>query len=624
MLFNLLRLGVVVLFPMAGIAWVGDIRADPEIDLTRPIEALCLIAPPPASGLRSETAGASTCDVGRLVWAFEGVAWLSLVTALLPLFLFFGLGRLCGRSRRLNTAIFPRLVPAGIALIVINLLAQGALILVGVVLSYVLNFGNPPVVIVLFTAAGIVAAAIGVISGAATLSVTPRLRAVALPLPEKRAGKIWSEVRAAAEAVGTSPPHQIVLGFEPRIWVVEGSILIPPDPGKQVRPALEGRVLHLSLPLLRMLTVEELRAVLAHEFAHLTGRDGTYTTRFVPVFSALSNSEIELSDDDPDRPPPALVAFLTMVARWPTTALLALLPVAFRRNVEAIAIHREADADRSACEAASPKAVAVAIMKQPLYGRLWNEMLKDHVGRIRLKKPIARELSLHFDDLARLLVSEDMVEGLRAYALKARVSHPFDIHPPCLKRLRTIGIRPALVSAKELRVGPEEETAAALLNERLRAEMEFALSELTNEALKDEGRIREIPVQGKRPSADPLYDAAYSVLAIAVAAADDQPVRFGVAAELADAEMTDFDRLAFAEYCRGRRPVQSLENAIGEVVRGAGEEGGEILLELLEKTLTTTPSSNGGPDGDDSLLDRARHIAKIARGRMTKPNYARV
>jgi len=77
---------------------------------------------------------------------------------------------------------------------------------------------------------------------------------------ERQAPELWSQVRELAEAVGTRPPDEIRLWFDANAGVWEDARWLGLRAGR--------RYLYLGVPLLRVLTVAQLRAVLAHELGH--------------------------------------------------------------------------------------------------------------------------------------------------------------------------------------------------------------------------------------------------------------------------------------------------------------------------------------------------------------------
>jgi heat shock protein HtpX len=101
--------------------------------------------------------------------------------------------------------------------------------------------------------------------------------------------RLTEMITSVARATGQDPPHEVYANLDVNAGVT------------QVGGGLRGhtrRVLVLGLPLLRFLTVAELRAVLAHEFGHYAGGDTrigswTYRTRAVIGYTIAS-----LHDED--------------------------------------------------------------------------------------------------------------------------------------------------------------------------------------------------------------------------------------------------------------------------------------------------------------------------------------
>lgn len=77
--------------------------------------------------------------------------------------------------------------------------------------------------------------------------------------------------------MNTQMPHSILLHAKSTFFVRDGK-------QKVLNGVAKGRVLSISMPLLHVLTVDELRWVLAHELAHLTGKDRLFTQLVLPVY----------------------------------------------------------------------------------------------------------------------------------------------------------------------------------------------------------------------------------------------------------------------------------------------------------------------------------------------------
>ena len=78
-------------------------------------------------------------------------------------------------------------------------------------------------------------------------------------------------------------PDHIVVGLDPTFFVTEARV-------RCVSGVLKGRTLFVSLPLSRLLTLEEFGAVVAHELAHFTGKDTAFSKKFFPVYRGASES----------------------------------------------------------------------------------------------------------------------------------------------------------------------------------------------------------------------------------------------------------------------------------------------------------------------------------------------
>src|SRR6185312_11325285 len=88
-------------------------------------------------------------------------------------------------------------------------------------------------------------------------------------LARSDAPMLFSAVDDVARRLGVKPPGQVRLTYLPCCGVVAWE---------------QSRALILGLPLLRVLTLAELRAILAHELAHLARGDATraaHSVRFV-------------------------------------------------------------------------------------------------------------------------------------------------------------------------------------------------------------------------------------------------------------------------------------------------------------------------------------------------------
>ncbi len=88
--------------------------------------------------------------------------------------------------------------------------------------------------------------------------------------------------------VRTRKPSVVVLHSEPTFFVMQGKL-------STFDRIAKGRILTIGLPVLKELNIPELSSVLAHEFAHFSGRDTIYSTIVSPVYRGIIASMNELS-----------------------------------------------------------------------------------------------------------------------------------------------------------------------------------------------------------------------------------------------------------------------------------------------------------------------------------------
>lgn len=83
------------------------------------------------------------------------------------------------------------------------------------------------------------------------------------------------------ESLGTQLPDSVILHAFPTFFVAQGKIRV-------MNGFTKGRVLSIGVPYLHTLTIHEIQTILAHEFAHFTGRDTLYSSIVCPAYIGSS------------------------------------------------------------------------------------------------------------------------------------------------------------------------------------------------------------------------------------------------------------------------------------------------------------------------------------------------
>jgi len=158
---------------------------------------------------------------------------------------------------------------------------------------------------------------------------------------------LFSTIDEVARRLGVKPPSQVRLTYLPCCGVVAWE---------------RSRALVLGLPLLRVLTLAELRAILAHELAHLARGDATRAARSVRFVEGLRQGLDRTGGHE--RGPLGWLA-----RKWFRWSAHLIGPVA---------LGQETRADRSAAAIAGGSAAASALVKVALVQPLFREVLEHY------------------------------------------------------------------------------------------------------------------------------------------------------------------------------------------------------------------------------------------------------
>ena len=213
---------------------------------------------------------------------------------------------------------------------------------------------------------------------------------------------LFEEVAEVARRLGVRPPEEIRLAFLPCCGVVAWR---------------RSRALLLGLPLLHVLTMAELRAILAHELAHLARGDATWAAGSLRFVEGLGQA---LDDDDSRAWGP-----LRIWARVCRSVAVAL--------VGPIARGQEARADRSSASIAGGRVAASALIKVALVQPLFRELL----GRHDPDRAVASNLYATFRAFWGRL-PEPLLETMRLRLLTLDQGLGDSPHPPLPDRVAMV------------------------------------------------------------------------------------------------------------------------------------------------------------------------------------------
>ena len=235
---------------------------------------------------------------------------------------------------------------------------------------------------------------------------------------------LFAAVTEVSKRLGVKPPGQIRLTYLPCRGMVAWG---------------RSQALILGLPLLRVLNQYELRAILAHELAHLARGDATRAARASRFVEGLRQA-LDRADGE-ER------GFLGGLARWALRAST--------RLIGPIARGQEARADRSSAAIAGGGAAASALVKVAMVQPLFREVLEIYDPT----DPDAPNLYAFFRAFWFRLPAE-VHTAMRLRILTNTGANPDPAHPPLPDRLALLHAYPDPVGISSMH---ESAPATAML-----------------------------------------------------------------------------------------------------------------------------------------------------------------
>jgi Zn-dependent protease with chaperone function len=359
-----------------------------------------------------------------------GVFWLAIISCA---------GLVARRSRTLLLRLF---VPGLHAthLVAVVLILASAIVATAPVPFLMMTFaGEWPVKIFVV----LVVVAIGALGGVVAMvkawrSVARRTTAsvIGKVVAEKDAPALWKVVRDVCSTAGAEPPDNLVLGLEPNFFVTEA-------PVRCVDGQLAGRTMFVSLPLCRILRLDEVRSVLGHEVAHFVGLDTRFTREFFPVYRGTAVALQGLAS--------TRAGGAGSLALLPAMSLLSFFFDSFAAAERSLSRDRELVADREGARVTSADVMATALVKVHAFSDAWGAAETAMVEALRERK-VYDNASILFADLAVANASPEHVVGLA----ERRLAHPTDSHPPLAVRLENLGTSLSELGDRALDVEPED------------------------------------------------------------------------------------------------------------------------------------------------------------------------
>lgn len=291
----------------------------------------------------------------------------------------------------------------------------------------------------------------GVLMSATMLwSIVPRVDRFPKPgarLDEARDARLFTEIRQIANSLAEPMPAEVYAIANVNAWVAErGGFL-----GFGNR-----RVLAVGLPLVSVLTTGELRAVLAHEFAHYYGGDTRLGRWVFGAREAMTQLLVRLTAKS------VLVSAMRVLGRvavvglayWLVVTILSTYWKLFMRATNLLSRRQEYRADELASLVAGGSELAGGLRRiagaGPMLPVFWREEMLPAMAA-GLRPPFAEGFQQRLQAPPAAAAAARRVEE----ALKNPAHNAFDTHPPLRDRLAAIAAYPG-------KNAPDGDTPAAL------------------------------------------------------------------------------------------------------------------------------------------------------------------
>jgi len=309
------------------------------------------------------------CDQMAPVFWLETVSIVSIVFSLVFLLSFTLFSSMAGQDRVKIARIFPPMIFIALVLLAILVFVQGVILTYGVYLAEAQAIQRVHYYLIAIVGIGALAACGSLVKASINLLKKQKHSVLGQKLNAQEHPELFSMIEDVSNQLGAKNPDNVIVGLEPNFYVTSADINIMGS--EQV---FSGATLYLSLPLARILTMDELKGIIGHELGHFRGDDTYFSMKFSPVYSGLSHALVSMENNQ---------SGLDTIAHLPAKAVINHIMDVFHQNVSAVSREREFEADKAAAEVAPASALASSLLKLGLYANGWNSLEHRVVERLR-------------------------------------------------------------------------------------------------------------------------------------------------------------------------------------------------------------------------------------------------
>jgi Zn-dependent protease with chaperone function len=404
----------------------------------------------------------------------------------------------------------------------------------------------------------------GMIASGAVLFTPSKTYVAARPISLFEHPRLGLLLRDVAKKTKARMPDNVVLGLEPTFFATSAPVQTP-----YLKGPLRGQTLHLSLPLMNLFSVSELKAVVGHELAHFSGDDTLYSRRFAPALASLDTAMVRVRRGG---------GWISRILGAPARLLLEDFVELYGRIHGRMSRDRELRADRLGAQASSPNDIAYSLLKASVGGSIWRSTVERFIERAG-KGRFSRNLVRTYADQVRFDVDRDKLPPFIEFALGESVSHPTDSHPPTEDRIARLGLDFNAVCERDavLQRFFADDRAPAVLDNL--TPIEEDLTVLYYHLTEDQWRpTAPEELEDKEIFVRLLVDFLARMVAID-GSVDDREI--AVAERSAMRVFGEFDCEGFRERCRSPEDIPELSRMVGLANAMLTPKGAENLMSVL-------------------------------------------
>lgn len=445
----------VVAIPLFGMAVGGYIRSDFQKEWLRVVtkeagekgvaavrdgslslDAVCKKAD---SGMRS------ACDTYENVSLLLAAGFWCLLVGLSLIAGIYLAARLVGANRALLVAVFSPGLRFILLILFGLIITQGAILVYGAYIGEAYAIQRVHFALIAGVGLGALFGALAMIK--AGLSITRRARSMVIGrmVSEAEQPELWALVRKIAGDVQAVVPRNIALGIAPNFYVTSADVLVYPE-GK----TYSDETLYLSLPLLRLLTRQQLTSVIGHELGHFKGEDTAFSLRFYPIYAGTGQAIAALS---------SATGGTQALALLPALATLSFFMRCFAEAENTIGRQREFEADKVGASVGSARALGTALLKIGAVVPVWPQVRQAMIDSLAQGKMFTNVSQLYADASQKNVTAERIDEVGQSH-----MPHPTDTHPSTESRIAAFGLSVAELRQEAMAFDASESAAALVSN----------------------------------------------------------------------------------------------------------------------------------------------------------------